>query len=69
MQSVEIRIAGMSCGGCVASITRQLQAQRGVVQVAVTLDPPVAAVQFDSALIELAALTEVIEDAGFDVVS
>ena len=69
MQSVEIRIAGMSCGGCVANITRQLQAQRGVVQVAVTLDPPVAAVQFDPALIELAALTEVIEDAGFDIVS
>lgn len=68
MEKTEIRIEGMSCGGCVANITRQLQAQAGVTDVLVTLDPPLARVQFDAAVSSVAALEQVIEEAGFDVV-
>ena len=68
MENIEIRIEGMSCGGCVANITRKLQAQAGVTSVAVQLQPGLARIGFDPATTSAAALEQIIEDAGFDVV-
>ena len=39
----------MTCGGCVASVTRVLKAVPGVADVAVTLTPGAAKVTFDPA--------------------
>jgi len=67
-QQAEIRIDGMSCGGCVANVTRKLQAVAGVQSVDVQLQPGLAKVHFDDAATSLAALESVIDEAGFEVV-
>jgi copper chaperone len=69
MESIKMNVQGMTCGGCVASVTRVLKAVPGVSDVAVTLQPGVASVTFDPARTQPAALRAAIEDAGFDVVA
>ncbi|HJU22240.1 MAG TPA: cation transporter [Casimicrobiaceae bacterium] len=69
MQSAIIDIRGMTCEGCVASVTRVLSALPGVRDVKVALDPGSATVSFDPAQTGLEAMTKAIEDAGYDVVS
>lgn len=68
METIEIRIDGMSCEGCTGSVTRRLQALPGVVGVDVILKPGLARVGYDSTQIGVAALEAAIEEAGFDVV-
>jgi copper chaperone len=69
METATIRIDGMTCGGCVGSVTRALQRVNGVDEVDVTLAPPVAHVGFDATKVALPALVTAITDAGFDVVA
>jgi len=69
MESVTLNVQGMTCGGCVASVTRVLKAVPGVTEAAVTLQPGVANVTYDPARTQPAALRAAIEDAGFDVVA
>lgn len=67
METISLNVQGMTCGGCVASVTRVLRAVPGVEDVAVTLQPGVARVTFDPARATLGALRVAIEDAGYDV--
>ena len=69
MENVTLNVQGMTCGGCVASVTRVLKAVPGVTEAAVTLQPGVANVTYDPARTQPAALRAAIEDAGFDVVA
>jgi copper chaperone len=69
METITMSVKGMSCGGCVASVTRVLKAVPGVSDVAVTLDPGAAKVTFDPAKTGAPALRTAIEDAGYDVVA
>ena len=69
METISLKVQGMTCGGCVASVTRVLKAVPGVADVAVTLQPGVANVTFDPARTGSAALRAAIEDAGYDVVA
>ena len=68
METVTMKVQGMTCGGCVASVTRVLKAVPGVDDVAVTLQPGAAKVTYDPAKTAQPALKEAIEGAGFDVV-
>jgi copper chaperone len=68
METVSLNVQGMTCGGCVASVTRVLKAVPGVADVAVTLQPGVAKVTFDPARTGSPALRSAIEAAGYDVV-
>jgi copper chaperone len=68
METVTMKVQGMTCGGCVASVTRVLKAVPGVDDVAVTLQPGAAKVTFDPAQTATPKLKEAIEGAGFDVV-
>lgn len=68
MENIEIRIDGMSCGGCVASVTRKLLAQAGVASAEVQLQPGLARISFDPAITSAAVLENTVEEAGFDVV-
>ncbi len=63
---VNVRVEGMTCGGCVASVTRALRAVEGVEDVTVSLERAEAAVRFDPAKTNPAALRRAVEDAGFD---
>jgi len=67
MEAVTLKVQGMTCGGCVASVTRVLKAVPGVDDVAVTLTPGEAKVAFDPARTDVAALRAAIEGAGYDV--
>jgi len=66
METTTIKVGGMSCGGCVASVTKVLGELPGVAKVDVVLAPGLATVEFDAAQVGRAALCEAIEDAGFD---
>ena len=68
METITMNVEGMSCGGCVASVTRVLKAVPGVTDVAVTLTPGAAKVTFDPAKTAAPALRRAVEDAGYDVV-
>ena len=69
METVKLNVEGMTCGGCVASVTRVLKAVPGVTDVAVTLQPGAAKVTFDPARTGAPALKGAIVDAGYDVVA
>ena len=66
MQNVTLKIDGMTCGGCVKSVTRVLSQLDGVAQADVSLEKAQAIVNFDENKVQLAALVEAVEDAGFD---
>jgi copper chaperone len=69
MENITLNVQGMTCGGCVASVTRVLKAVPGVEEATVTLQPGVAQVTFDPARTQPTALRAAIEGAGFDVVA
>jgi copper chaperone len=67
METVTLNIQGMTCGGCVASVTRVLKATPGVDNAVVRLDSKSATVTFDPAKTSVPALKSAIEDAGYGV--
>ncbi len=67
VQTLEFDIEGMTCNGCVGSVTRVLTAVPGVEGVEVTLQPPHAKVAFDERRADRAKLVAAIEDAGYGV--
>jgi len=68
METITMKVSGMTCGGCVANVTRVLKAVPGVSDVAVTLTPGAAKVTFDPGKTTQPALKDAVENAGFDVV-
>ena len=68
METITMNVKGMTCGGCVASVTRVLKAVPGVADVAVSLTPGTAKVTFDPAKTAAPTLRSAVEDAGYDVV-
>lgn len=66
MKTVEIKVEGMTCNGCVNSVTRVLEAIDGVSHAQVSLSAAQATVQFDENLTNNDILIQAIEDAGFD---
>jgi copper ion binding protein len=67
METITLDVKGMSCQGCVGSVTRVLKGTPGVQDVQVTLQPGRANVTFDPAHINAAQLRQAIEDAGYGV--
>ena len=67
METITMKVNGMTCGGCVANVTRVLKAVPGVDDVAVTLNPGAAKVTFDPAQTAPPALKDAVENAGFDL--
>ena len=67
METVTLKVDGMTCGGCVASVTRVLKAVPGVDRVDVVLKPGQATVRYDAAKVAVPALKAAIESAGYDV--
>lgn len=63
-----IKIEGMSCAHCVASIKNAVSALDGVSEVTVSLADKNAIVDFDEAKVSLSQITDAIEEIGFDVI-
>ncbi len=67
MERIEIRVEGMTCGGCVKSIQNALTNRNGVTSAAADLDNAMVVVEFDSGVIQQDAIKHAITDAGFSV--
>ena len=64
-KTVTIRVKGMKCGNCAASVTKALKATDGVQDVAVDVKKGEAVVTFDDEKTDEAKLRGVINDTGF----
>ncbi|HYX64699.1 MAG TPA: heavy-metal-associated domain-containing protein [Burkholderiales bacterium] len=65
MQTLELKVEGMDCQGCVKSVTRMLSGVPGVEKVDVSLEEALARVTFDPAKAGPAELKRAIERAGY----
>jgi copper chaperone len=68
METIQLNIEGMTCGGCVNSVKNVLQKIPGVSSAEVSLELKRATVIFNPAQSNPAQFKAAIEDAGFDVV-
>jgi len=66
METTVLKVGGMTCGGCVGSVTRVLKGLPGVVDAQVSLEKGEAKVSFDPALANVAQLRGAIENAGYE---
>ena len=67
MNTIQLSITGMTCGGCINSVQNVLAALPGVQSVNVTLNPGQADVVYDTARIAPDELIQAVVDAGFGV--
>ena len=65
METITLNVNGLTCGGCVASVTRVLKATPGVADAVVKLEAKSATVTFDPGKTSVPALKGAIEDAGY----
>ena len=66
MTKLTLDITGMTCGHCVASVSRTLKAMPGVQVEAVTIGS--ATIDFDEAKVSADAITKAVTDEGYAVV-
>lgn len=62
-----LNINGMTCGGCVNSVTNALKQIDGVSNVQVSLADKNAVIDFDDSKTNVDSLKQAVEDAGYDV--
>ena len=68
MESQILNIKGMTCGGCVKSVTNVLQQLPGISSVTGSLELNNAVINYDPAKVKPTQFKSAIEDAGYDVV-
>jgi len=64
-ETVTIKVSGMSCDGCAASLDRRLSAENGVRSAQVSFADGVAVVEFDATRVSRERLNEVVRETGF----
>jgi len=67
MERIDIRVEGMTCGGCVNSIQNALTHRDGITSATADLDSAMVTVEFDAGVIQADAIRQAITDAGFSV--
>lgn len=67
MQTTTLNISGMTCGGCVRSVSKVLNALDGVVKADVSLDKKCAVVDYDAAKLNVDQLKRAVEEAGYEI--
>ena len=65
METVELKVEGMDCEGCVKSVTRMLSGVPGVQKVDVSLADANAKVTYDPAKAGVAEMKKAVERAGY----
>lgn len=65
-KNAHLQLDGLTCEGCVASVTKALQQINGVKSLAVDLACQQADVLYNPEQTSVSVLLEAIEDAGFD---
>ena len=69
MQTSTLKISGMTCGGCVRSVSSVLNAMDGVAKAEVSLEKQCAVVDYDAAKLNQDQLKHAIQEAGYEVAS
>ena len=67
MQTATLGISGMTCGGCVRSVSKVLNALDGVAKADVSLDKRCAVVDYDAAKLDLDQIKRAVHEAGYEV--
>ncbi|MBY0266714.1 MAG: heavy-metal-associated domain-containing protein [Burkholderiales bacterium] len=67
METLNMKISGMTCMGCVGSVKRVLNGIAGVAGAEVSLTPGSATVSYDPAQTNPDALKAAVTEAGYDV--
>ena len=67
MAVLNLKVGGMSCGGCVNSVKRLLTALDGVHAVEVDLAQGRVTVDYDAARVDAEVMRRAIEDGGYQV--
>ncbi|MDW5418152.1 heavy metal-associated domain-containing protein [Iodobacter sp. CM08] len=68
MEHSTLKIEGMTCMGCVRTLTGVLGALPGVSHVAIDLESGIAKIDHNAALTSTDALSDAIEGAGFELI-
>lgn len=67
MKETTIAVGGMTCTGCVNSVTMALRAVPGVAKVEVSLEEKRAKILFDESAASIEKLRQAVENAGYQV--
>jgi len=67
MQTADLEVTGMTCGGCVSKVKHALKGVAGVTDASVSLSAGEAKVQFDEALTSPSQLKLAVQQAGYGV--
>ncbi len=67
MQTEIVKVTGMTCGGCISTVTQALKAVSGVGDVNVSLSAGEATVKFDERLTSAEKLKSAVKGAGYGV--
>jgi copper chaperone len=67
VETIKIKVEGMTCGGCVRSIENALSSRPGVSDASADLDSGIVTIGYDPQSIQQTGIEAAIEDAGFDV--
>ena len=65
--TLQLKVTGMTCGGCESAVKRTLQKVDGVEDVTASASAGLVGVRFDAAKVTPAMLKERIESLGYDV--
>lgn len=65
MDRITLKVGGMTCNGCVASVTRVVRALPGVASADVSLADSAATVEFDPTRTSTEQIRHAIEMAGY----
>ena len=65
MKTQQLKVTGMTCGGCTNSVTKALKAVNGVADVNVSLSNSQATVQYDEMLTSPEQLKSAVIKAGY----
>jgi copper chaperone len=66
MQTAELKVDGMTCGSCVASVTKALERVPGVQDVEVDLGSGIARIRGEHAAQQVPELLAALESAGYE---
>lgn len=67
MEKIDIKVSGMTCGGCERSVQNALTSCQGVVAAKADRNAGLVSVEFDPAVIQRTAIEKAIAAAGFKV--
>jgi len=67
MEKIDIKVSGLTCGGCERSVQNALTSRKGVSAAKADRNAGIVSVEFDPAVIQRPALEKAIAEAGFKV--